>query len=71
MIHRRASSRPRRPLELRSRHEREHPTRIERQPYGKTPAGETVELFTFTRARPDGQRDELGGPACDDPGPGP
>jgi len=27
-----------------------NPTRIERQPYGKTPAGETVELFTFTRA---------------------
>jgi aldose 1-epimerase len=25
-------------------------TRIERRPYGKTPAGESVELFTFTRA---------------------
>jgi aldose 1-epimerase len=25
-------------------------TRIERKPFGKTPAGETVELFTFTRA---------------------
>jgi aldose 1-epimerase len=25
-------------------------TRIERKPYGKTPAGESVEIFTFTRA---------------------
>ena len=25
-------------------------TRVERKPFGKTPAGESVELFTFTRA---------------------